>query len=570
MAGARGGRKKRRWRRPARGTARGTPGRPRRSRGRCRGRRRRGCARAARRASPSPRPSPRPRRPARPSSRHGRRRSRRPSDRRTAPARSRRPARPARRPAGRSPARRPWRARRGPALGRRRSARRSMDLVHGQQIGLAEAERGRRAAAVLAHIVGLVARAVAAVERRVEARADAAVAGEEAMLHAGESASVRAWIMSFRGASVSKSRPARRFCRRHGQDAEQGAHLVGRDQARQRRVDRRALAVAGARLKASARCGDAEPPQEVALADRAEGRPRRLRPRARAAKSTWAVRSVSPGRRGCRRRDGRARPAASRRAARVVAVVDDQRRAAVARQTRADRARRARGRPRRSRPARRPAPRAARRRTASTPGASAKPQRLAVAPGRPCARASRAPCVRTGGPAGRRRTRWRPAAAGPSGTSSKRSCQVGAKPRERGCCCSARRRALISTRCSSSAAWKPGTPRVARSASAISVPRPGPSSTSAHGGGRAHRQPALGQPGADQLAEHLADLRRGGEVAGGAERQGACGSSRGAGWPSASAMKSATVIGPVSAMRRAISRPSSAGHSGRHDTAGRP
>ncbi len=34
------------------------------------------------------------------------------------------------------------------------------------------------------------------------------------------------------------------------------------------------------------------------------------------------------------------------------------------------------------------------------------------------------------------------------------------------------------------AAWKPGTPRVARKASAIKVPRPGPSSTSRTPGGR--------------------------------------------------------------------------------------
>ena len=48
---------------------------------------------------------------------------------------------------------------------------------------------------------------------------------------------------------------------------------------------------------------------------------------------------------------------------------------------------------------------------------------------------------------------------------------------ERALLCKARSGALISTRCRSSAAWKPGTPRVARRASAIRVPRPGPSST---------------------------------------------------------------------------------------------
>ncbi len=61
-----------------------------------------------------------------------------------------------------------------------------MDLVHGQKLCIGEIERGRGAAAVLAHIVGLIARAVAAVERRIETGAHAAAAGEEAMLHAVE------------------------------------------------------------------------------------------------------------------------------------------------------------------------------------------------------------------------------------------------------------------------------------------------------------------------------------------------------------------------------------------------
>ena len=61
-----------------------------------------------------------------------------------------------------------------------------MDLVQRQQFALAALEAGCGAAPVLAHIVGLVARAVAAVQRRIEAGADAALAGEKAMLHAGE------------------------------------------------------------------------------------------------------------------------------------------------------------------------------------------------------------------------------------------------------------------------------------------------------------------------------------------------------------------------------------------------
>src|SRR5689334_8151765 len=61
-----------------------------------------------------------------------------------------------------------------------------MVLVHGEKIGLAEVEGGGGAAAVLAHIVGLIARAVAAVERRIEAFAHAALAREETVLHAVE------------------------------------------------------------------------------------------------------------------------------------------------------------------------------------------------------------------------------------------------------------------------------------------------------------------------------------------------------------------------------------------------
>ena len=70
----------------------------------------------------------------------------------------------------------------------------------------------------------------------------------------------------------------------------------------------------------------------------------------------------------------------------------------------------------------------------------------------------------------------------------------------------------------SSAARKSGTMRAARSASLISVPRPGPSSTRRTGIGRAHARPHLGRPKADQLAEHLRDFRRGGEIARRAER----------------------------------------------------
>ena len=67
------------------------------------------------------------------------------------------------------------------------------------------------------------------------------------------------------------------------------------------------------------------------------------------------------------------------------------------------------------------------------------------------------------------------AITGPSGTSSMRSCHDAAVASS--ACCLARSTGLVSTRCTATAARKSGTARVARSASAISVPRPGPSST---------------------------------------------------------------------------------------------
>ena len=164
-----------------------------------------------------------------------------------------------------------------------------------------------------------------------------------------------------------------------------------------------------------------------------------------------------------------------------------------------------------------------------TPGARASRKRLAVACQAdhalaPALRAS----SRTGGPAGRRRTRWRPAAAGPSGTSSKRSCQVGLKPRQRRRLQRRRRRVGLD-QMEVDRGVEARQRRAWRAAHRPSGCRgPGPSSTRLTGGGRAHRQPALGQPGAQKLAEHLRDLRRGREVAGCAQRQGACGSSRGA------------------------------------------
>ena len=86
------------------------------------------------------------------------------------------------------------------------------------------------------------------------------------------------------------------------------------------------------------------------------------------------------------------------------------------------------------------------------------------------------------------------------------------------CSCSARNTGLISTRCTESAARNSGSACAARSASAISVPRPGPSSTRCTSRGRSHLLPHRRGPRADQLAEHLAHFRRGDEIAGRAER----------------------------------------------------
>ncbi len=108
---------------------------------------------------------------------------------------------------------------------------------------------------------------------------------------------------------------------------------------------------------------------------------------------------------------------------------------------------------------------------------------------------------------------------GPSGTSSRRACQVGSKSAS-AVRCKACSRGLMSTRWRSSAAWKPGD--AARGAQCIGHQRAaaGPQLDEAHRLRPAHRQPALGEPGAQKLAEHLGDFRRRREVAGGAHRQG--------------------------------------------------
>ncbi len=74
-----------------------------------------------------------------------------------------------------------------------------VNLMQGLQVGFIESEMSGHATAVFAHVLRLVARAVAAIQRGIEATADAALAREEAVLHPievgkrlGESCRVRA------------------------------------------------------------------------------------------------------------------------------------------------------------------------------------------------------------------------------------------------------------------------------------------------------------------------------------------------------------------------------------------
>ena len=101
--------------------------------------------------------------------------------------------------------------------------------------------------------------------------------------------------------------------------------------------------------------------------------------------------------------------------------------------------------------------------------------------------------------------------SGRSGSVSSRSCHAASGSRS---ACTARSRGDVSIRCSRSAARNAGaTRRTARSASAISVPRPGPASTSSTGSGRPSCSQVDRRPQSQDLAEHLADLGRCREVA---------------------------------------------------------
>ena len=126
--------------------------------------------------------------------------------------------------------------------------------------------------------------------------------------------------------------------------------------------------------------------------------------------------------------------------------------------------------------------------------------------------------ARTAGSAARRRIRWRRGGAGrPArrGTPRARRCHARSAPASP--LAAPSDTGLVSTRWIEIASRKSGTFAATRRMSAISVPRPGPSSTSRTGEGLSSQPPGLDQPGADDLAEHLADLRRGDEVAARAE-----------------------------------------------------
>ena len=104
--------------------------------------------------------------------------------------------------------------------------------------------------------------------------------------------------------------------------------------------------------------------------------------------------------------------------------------------------------------------------------------------------------------------------SGPSGTSSIALAPLDRRERAASvACCSLAQYGARLDQSDGDAARNLGTLRQARSASAISVPRPGPSSATIAVAGLAHRLPDGDGPQAEKLAEDLADLRRGDEIA---------------------------------------------------------
>ena len=129
------------------------------------------------------------------------------------------------------------------APGRRRPpARCTVHLARGDQAAPARRPAPPAARARLAAMrSGLVAAAQAHVEGGADALADAALAGEEAVPHAGQAASrePRSNLMAALVRRRSRAAPGHRGGQRH--DLEQLAHGVGLDQPAQPALERRAL-----------------------------------------------------------------------------------------------------------------------------------------------------------------------------------------------------------------------------------------------------------------------------------------------------------------------------------------
>ena len=173
-----------------------------------------------------------------------------------------------------------------------------MHLAGGDQPVRRRAQRRGGAGPVGGDPLRVVAAAQADVERSPDALADAALAAEEAVPHAGHCA------------SASDSQHHRRFSPASNpggtgapgavsaSDLEQLAHGVGgRSAARSRSVSAPRCSGVARSSSARSRSSMPEPPQELALTERAVDRgtgAERARA-ARARKSTWAERSASPG-----------------------------------------------------------------------------------------------------------------------------------------------------------------------------------------------------------------------------------------------------------------------------------
>ena len=213
-----------------------------------------------------------------------------------APARSRRSGRRARAPAGRSPSRRrAGRSAQPSATGDRHVARNGPGAATAAGPGR-DAERRGDARAVQPHRLGLVARARAAVQPRVDARRGAAAAREEAVARAGQQVGGQdlkrqrlagssvsnpgggatpagMTAIALKSVPISAGSVKRRSC-----PAIAAATACGAPARQPRRPARRSRAGRGTRPAAPGR-------------RRAPARP----PRASARKRTWAVRSASPG-----------------------------------------------------------------------------------------------------------------------------------------------------------------------------------------------------------------------------------------------------------------------------------